>query len=104
MSLLGGLTFGYELAVISGALLPLQLDFGLSCSQQELLVGSLLLGALLASLVGGFLIDRYGRKQAILGSNLVLLAGSLSLGLGYLPLSGAACWTMGARPHVLATA
>ncbi|XP_037667873.1 solute carrier family 2, facilitated glucose transporter member 10 [Choloepus didactylus] len=81
VSLLGGLTFGYELAVISGALLPLQLDFGLSCLEQELLVGSLLLGALLASLVGGFLIDRFGRKQAILGSNLVLLAGSLSLGL-----------------------
>ncbi|XP_046289231.1 solute carrier family 2, facilitated glucose transporter member 10 isoform X1 [Marmota monax] len=81
VSLLGGLTFGYELAVISGALLPLQLDFGLSCSEQELLVGSLMLGALLASLVGGLPIDRYGRKRAILGSNLVLLAGSLSLGL-----------------------
>ncbi|XP_058143161.1 solute carrier family 2, facilitated glucose transporter member 10 isoform X2 [Dasypus novemcinctus] len=81
VSLLGGLTFGYELAVVSGALLPLELDFGLSCLEQELLVGSLLLGALLASLVGGFLIDRYGRKQAILGSNLVLLASSLSLGL-----------------------
>ncbi|KAF3824967.1 hypothetical protein GH733_010301 [Mirounga leonina] len=81
VSLLGGLTFGYELAVVSGALLPLQLDFGLSCLEQELLVGSLLLGALLASLVGGVLIDQYGRKQAILGSNVVLLAGSLSLGL-----------------------
>ncbi|XP_016060301.1 PREDICTED: solute carrier family 2, facilitated glucose transporter member 10 [Miniopterus natalensis] len=81
VSLLGGLTFGYELAVISGALLPLQLDLGLSCFEQEFLVGSLLLGALLASLVGGFLIDRYGRKQVILGSNVVLLAGSLSLGL-----------------------
>ncbi|XP_004586142.2 solute carrier family 2, facilitated glucose transporter member 10 [Ochotona princeps] len=81
VSVLGGLTFGYELAVISGALLPLQLAFGLSCSEQELLVGSLLLGALLASLVGGFFIDCYGRKQAILGGNLVLLAGSLSLGL-----------------------
>ncbi|KAM6164385.1 solute carrier family 2, facilitated glucose transporter member 10, partial [Rhynchocyon petersi] len=86
VSLLGGLTFGYELAVISGALLPLQLDFGLSCLEQELLVGSLLLGALLASLVGGFLIDRHGRKQAILGSNVVLLVGSLSLVLaGSLP-------------------
>ncbi|CAH6776767.1 solute carrier family 2, facilitated glucose transporter member 10 [Phodopus roborovskii] len=86
VSLLGGLTFGYELAVISGALLPLQLDFGLSCLEQELLVGSLLLGALLASLVGGFLIDCYGRKRAILGSNVVLLAGSLDLGLaGSLP-------------------
>ncbi|KAM6147845.1 LOW QUALITY PROTEIN: solute carrier family 2, facilitated glucose transporter member 10 [Erethizon dorsatum] len=81
VSLLGGLTFGYELAVISGALLPLQLDFGLSCSQQEFLVGSLLLGGLLASFGGGFLIDHYGRKRTILGSNLVLLAGSLSLGL-----------------------
>ncbi|XP_046289234.1 solute carrier family 2, facilitated glucose transporter member 10 isoform X3 [Marmota monax] len=40
-----------------------------------------MLGALLASLVGGLPIDRYGRKRAILGSNLVLLAGSLSLGL-----------------------
>nr|XP_045013405.1 solute carrier family 2, facilitated glucose transporter member 10 [Jaculus jaculus] len=86
VSLLGGLTFGYELAVISGALLLLQLEFALSCWEQELLVGSLLLGALLASLVGGFLIDHYGRRRTILGSNLVLLAGSLSLGLaGSLP-------------------
>ncbi|XP_069352305.1 solute carrier family 2, facilitated glucose transporter member 10 isoform X2 [Eulemur rufifrons] len=95
VSLLGGLTFGYELAVISGALLPLQLDFGLSCSEQELLVGSLLLGALLASLVGGFLIDRYGRKQAILGSNLVLLAGSLDLGL-----AGSLAWLVLGRSAV----
>ncbi|XP_039335609.1 solute carrier family 2, facilitated glucose transporter member 10 isoform X3 [Saimiri boliviensis] len=95
VSLLGGLTFGYELAVISGALLPLQLDFGLSCLEQELLVGSLLLGALLASLVGGFLIDCYGRKQAILGSNLVLLAGSLSLGL-----AGSLAWLVLGRSVV----
>lgn len=95
VSLLGGLTFGYELAVISGALLPLQLEFGLSCLEQEFLVGSLLLGALLASLVGGFLIDRYGRKQAILGSNLVLLAGSLSLGL-----AGSLAWLVLGRSAV----
>ncbi|XP_004687100.1 PREDICTED: solute carrier family 2, facilitated glucose transporter member 10 [Condylura cristata] len=95
VSLLGGLTFGYELAVISGALLPLQLDFGLSCQEQEFLVGSLLLGALLASLVGGFLIDRYGRKQAILGSNAVLLVGSLSLGL-----AGSLAWLVLGRSAV----
>ncbi|XP_027631543.1 solute carrier family 2, facilitated glucose transporter member 10 isoform X2 [Tupaia chinensis] len=95
VSLLGGLTFGYELAVISGALLPLQFDFGLSCLEQELLVGSLLLGALLAALVGGFLIDRYGRKQAILGSNAVLLAGSLGLGL-----AGSLAWLVLGRSAV----
>ncbi|XP_041526621.1 solute carrier family 2, facilitated glucose transporter member 10 [Microtus oregoni] len=95
VSLLGGLTFGYELAVISGALLPLQLDFGLSCLEQELLVGSLLLGALLASLFGGFLIDCYGRKRTILGSNVVLLAGSLILGL-----AGSLSWLLLGRSSV----
>ncbi|NXR09629.1 GTR10 protein, partial [Semnornis frantzii] len=77
----GGLTFGYELGIISGALLQLQTDFHLSCFRQEVLVSSLLTGALLASLVGGILIDRHGRRRAILVSNLVLLVGSLVLTL-----------------------
>ncbi|XP_010007813.1 PREDICTED: solute carrier family 2, facilitated glucose transporter member 10 [Nestor notabilis] len=81
VSLLGGLIFGYELGIISGALLQLQIDFHLSCFKQEVLVSALLIGALLASLVGGVLIDRYGRRRAILVSNLVLLVGSLVLTL-----------------------
>ncbi|NXE23667.1 GTR10 protein, partial [Ardeotis kori] len=81
VSLLGGLIFGYELGIISGALLQLQLDFHLSCLKQEVLVSALLIGALLASLVGGILIDRHGRRRAILVSNLVLLVGSLILTL-----------------------
>ncbi|NXF88976.1 GTR10 protein, partial [Eubucco bourcierii] len=81
VSLLGGLTFGYELGIISGALLQLQTDFHLSCFRQEVLVSSLLTGALLASLVGGILIDRHGRRRAILVSNLLLLVGSLVLTL-----------------------
>ncbi|NXD75252.1 GTR10 protein, partial [Halcyon senegalensis] len=81
VSLLGGLIFGYELGIISGALLQLQIDFHLSCFKQEVLVSALLIGALLASLVGGILIDRHGRRKAILVSNLVLLVGSLILTL-----------------------
>ncbi|XP_049673089.1 solute carrier family 2, facilitated glucose transporter member 10 [Accipiter gentilis] len=81
VSLLGGLIFGYELGIISGALLQLQIDFHLSCFKQEVLVSALLIGALLASLVGGILIDRHGRRRAILVSNLVLLVGSLILTL-----------------------
>uniref|UniRef100_A0A8B9YY87 Solute carrier family 2, facilitated glucose transporter member 10 n=1 Tax=Buteo japonicus TaxID=224669 RepID=A0A8B9YY87_9AVES len=81
VSLLGGLIFGYELGIISGALLQLQVDFHLSCFKQEVLVSALLIGALLASLVGGILIDRHGRRRAILVSNLVLLVGSLILTL-----------------------
>ncbi|NWI43526.1 GTR10 protein, partial [Picathartes gymnocephalus] len=81
VSLLGGLIFGYELGIISGALLQLQTDFQLSCFKQEVLVSSILVGALLASLAGGILIDRHGRRRAILVSNVVLLVGSLILTL-----------------------
>ncbi|NXQ20370.1 GTR10 protein, partial [Peucedramus taeniatus] len=81
VSLLGGLIFGYELGIISGALLQLQAEFELSCFKQEVLVSAVLIGALLASLAGGILIDRHGRRRAILVSNLVLLVGSLILTL-----------------------
>ncbi|NWI50661.1 GTR10 protein, partial [Calyptomena viridis] len=81
VSLLGGLIFGYELGIISGALLQLQTDFHLSCFKQEVLVSAVLIGALLASLVGGILIDHHGRRRAILVSNLVLFVGSLILTL-----------------------
>lgn len=79
VSTLGGLVFGYELGIISGALLQLKAEFRLSCVQQEALVSSLLIGALLASIVGGCLIDRYGRRNSILLSNVLILTGSLVL-------------------------
>ncbi|KAM5135726.1 solute carrier family 2, facilitated glucose transporter member 10 [Mantella aurantiaca] len=79
VSLLGGLIFGYELGIISGALLQLRNDFHLTCFQQEALVSAVLIGALCASLVGGFLIDRSGRRTSILASNVVVLAGSVVL-------------------------
>ncbi|XP_061545137.1 solute carrier family 2, facilitated glucose transporter member 10 isoform X1 [Phycodurus eques] len=79
VSSLGGLVFGYELGIISGGLLQLKVEFGLSCIQQEALVSSLLIGALLASLVGGALIDRYGCRKSILLSNVLMTTGSLIL-------------------------
>ncbi|XP_053309280.1 solute carrier family 2, facilitated glucose transporter member 10 [Spea bombifrons] len=79
VSTLGGLIFGYELGIISGALLQLKNALYLTCAQQEVLVGALLVGALLASLFGGFVIDRSGRRTSILGSNVVVLVGSLIL-------------------------
>ncbi|KAM4031320.1 solute carrier family 2, facilitated glucose transporter member 10 isoform 2-T3 [Anomaloglossus baeobatrachus] len=87
VSLLGGLIFGYELTIISGALLHLKNDFFLTCFQQEVLVSAVLVGALAASLVGGFLIDRSGRRTSIMASNVVVLSGSIIL-----ILSGSFLW------------
>ena len=41
------------LGIISGALLLLRDEFNLSCLEQEYVVASMLLGAILASLTGG---------------------------------------------------
>ncbi|XP_074530366.1 solute carrier family 2, facilitated glucose transporter member 10 [Halichoeres trimaculatus] len=79
VSAFGGLVFGYEMGIISGALLQLRAQFNLSCVQQEALVSSLLIGALLASLVGGYLIDSHGRRKSIIFSNFLILMGSLVL-------------------------
>ncbi|NWW50725.1 GTR12 protein, partial [Pedionomus torquatus] len=74
-----GLQMGYELGLISGALLQMSSVLALSCKEQEIVVSSLLFGALFASLTGGFLIDRFGRRLAIIIASSLLVLGSLIL-------------------------
>ncbi|CAN8001051.1 unnamed protein product, partial [Ixodes hexagonus] len=73
---LGGILFGYDTGIISGALLQLKTTFKLSCVTQQLVVGSLFLGAFLASFVGGVLVDWLGRKRALLLASLLFLTGT----------------------------
>lgn len=74
-----GLLVGYELGIISGALLQLRTLLALTCQEQEMVVSSLLIGALITSLTGGVLIDTYGRRAAIILSSCLLGLGSLVL-------------------------
>ncbi|XP_025930008.1 solute carrier family 2, facilitated glucose transporter member 12 [Apteryx rowi] len=76
---ISGLLMGYELGLISGALLQMSSILALSCKEQEIVVSSLLFGALFASLTGGFLIDRFGRRFAIIIASSLLVLGSLIL-------------------------
>ncbi|XP_048464502.1 solute carrier family 2, facilitated glucose transporter member 10-like [Rhincodon typus] len=76
VALLGGLIFGYELGIISGALLQLKEVFSLSCLQQEILVSALLIGAFVASLIGGIAVDYHGRRNSIILSAVLLCVGS----------------------------
>ncbi|CAN8204121.1 unnamed protein product [Coccothraustes coccothraustes] len=76
---ISGLLMGYELGLISGALLQMSSILILSCKEQEVIVSSLLFGALFASLTGGFLIDRFGRRLAIIIASSLLVLGSLIL-------------------------
>lgn len=76
---ISGFLVGYELGLISGALLQIRTLLALTCHEQEMVVSSLLIGAFLASLTGGVLIDRYGRRLTIILSSCLLGLGSLVL-------------------------
>jgi sugar porter (SP) family MFS transporter len=73
---LGGLLFGYDTGVVSGALLFLKNDFGgLSSFQQELVTSLLLVGAAVGALFAGRVADRVGRRPTVLGTALVFIVG-----------------------------
>ncbi|XP_003971733.2 solute carrier family 2, facilitated glucose transporter member 12 isoform X2 [Takifugu rubripes] len=76
---LSGLMLGYELGLTSGVLLQLRDVLSLSCSQQELLVSSQLVGALIACLAGGPVLDHYGRRCSLILSAAMVVGGSVIL-------------------------
>lgn len=76
---LSGLMLGYEMGLTSGVLLQLRGLLSLSCREQELLVSSHLLGALLMCLAGGPILDRYGRRCSLLLSAALVVGGSVVL-------------------------
>ena len=75
---LGGLLFGYDTGVVSGALLFLKDDFGgLSSFQQELVTSLLLVGAVVGALTAGRVSDWIGRRLTVLITALVFIVGVL---------------------------
>ena len=76
---LGGFLFGYNTSVISGALLFLVNDLKLTTFQEELVVSTLLIGALLGSLCSGFLADSFGRKKTLFTTVALFFIGTFFL-------------------------
>lgn len=77
---IGGLLFGYDTGVISGALLYIRDDFEAvdkSSFLQETIVSMALVGAMIGAAAGGWINDAYGRKKATLLADVVFALGSL---------------------------
>jgi sugar porter (SP) family MFS transporter len=74
---LGGLLFGYDTGVISGALLFIKQDFDLGATMQGVTTGVVLVGATAGAAVGGTLADRHGRKTVIIGVAALFVLGAL---------------------------
>ena len=75
---LGGLLFGYDTGVISGALLYMKTDLHLTSFTEALVVSSLLFpGAAFGALLGGRLSDKLGRKGSLLVCAGLFLVGAI---------------------------
>ncbi len=73
---LGGMLFGYDTGVVSGALLFLKKDFGgLSSFQQELVTSLLLVGAAVGALAAGRLADQIGRRKSVMITAATFIVG-----------------------------
>jgi major inositol transporter-like SP family MFS transporter len=81
ISTLGGLLFGYDTGVISGALPFLKKDLNLSDLQEASVVSALLFGAMIGALIGGKLSDALGRKGALRFCAVVFFLGALGTSL-----------------------
>jgi|GEM_PF-3954380 len=55
---LGGLLFGYDTGVVSGAILFIKTQFSLSATMEEIVVSAVLVGAVIGAAAGGILTNR----------------------------------------------
>jgi sugar porter (SP) family MFS transporter len=79
ISALGGYLFGFDFAVISGALPFLRTEFLLNTWWEGFLTGSLALGCILGSLIAGNLADRFGRRPGLMTAALIFAVSSLGM-------------------------
>ena len=91
-SALGGMLFGYDIGVISGAILFIKKDFSLSAGMEEIVVSSVLVGSLIGAVAGGMLADRLGRRKL-----LIITAAVFGLGAIGAALAPNTAWLISAR-------
>ncbi|KAK8986811.1 hypothetical protein V6N11_010355 [Hibiscus sabdariffa] len=85
---IGGLLFGYDTGVISGALLYIREDFGQVDRKtwlQELIVSMAVAGAIGGAAIGGWISDKFGRKKSILLADGLFAAGALVMAFAPAP-------------------
>lgn len=77
----GGLLFGFDTGVVSGALPFFQKDFGVPDSSVELITTAGLIGAIIGAFIGGKITDYIGRRLVLIASGAIFAVGALWSGL-----------------------
>jgi sugar porter (SP) family MFS transporter len=78
---LGGLLFGYDTGVISGAILFIESDLALTPFLNGLVVSGILLGAMAGAALAGPLSDSLGRRRLILIAAVIFSVGAVGAAL-----------------------
>lgn len=79
ISALGGYLFGFDFAVISGALPFLKDQFMLSSWAEGFVTGSLALGCIIGCIFAGLIADRYGRRPGLMIAAAIFAVSSLGM-------------------------
>ncbi|RDX70774.1 Inositol transporter 4, partial [Mucuna pruriens] len=85
---IGGLLFGYDTGVISGALLYIREDFDEVDKKtwlQETIVSMAVAGAIIGAAFGGWMNDKLGRKKSILTADVLFLIGAIIMAVAPTP-------------------
>lgn len=80
---LGGLLFGFDIAIITGAGPFLIQHFNLNDLSLGWAFSSLLFGCILGSMVAGRIADRYGRRKVLLSGAVLFALTSVATGLAF---------------------
>ncbi len=83
----GGLLFGFDTGVISGAIPFLQKYFSIDEHSIESITTAVLIGAILGAILGGWVTDMLGRKKVILASAIIFVGGAIWSGMAATPTS-----------------
>lgn len=81
ISALGGYLFGFDFAVISGALPFLRQEFLLDPVWEGFLTGSLALGCIVGCLIAGRIAEKYGRRPGLMLAALIFAVSSVAIAL-----------------------
>lgn len=81
ISAIGGYMFGFDFAVISGALPFLKIQFGLNAYWEGFTTASLALGCIIGCLLAGQLSEKRGRKKALMTAACIFAFSSVAMAL-----------------------
>lgn len=77
VSALGGLLFGFDTAVVSGAIGFMEEHFDLTKLQVGWAVSSLIIGCIVGAAMSGILGDRFGRKRVLIAAAILFIISSI---------------------------